>query len=181
MKTKLNHGVNLLGKELEDPVSGFRGIAEVRITFMNNNVRYSIQPKSADGIKLADSCDIDEHQLKVIGPGVSDLRIEPPTNLLMFVGMEAKDIVTGCKGILTERHESLNGCIYFVLISKMVDPKESPLQGKFTYERLVPTGKGIIGKIMEAQEKAFRPLVPVVKTSERRQGQGGPRTKTVRW
>lgn len=174
MKPSQNHGLNLLGKELKDPASGIIGIAEIRITFLNNNVRYSIQPMSEDSHKLEPGFDIDEHQLHVVGAGISKLRIDPPANIPLSLGMEVKDIVTGMKGVLTEKHESLNGCVYFVLTSKVTRLSDSGLQARLPYERLAKIGKGVMEKILGAQEKASAPLPAPA------QGPGGPMTRRVR-
>ena len=58
-----------LGYEVEDIVSGFKGIAIARTDWLYGCVRICIQPSAVDG-KLPDSVSFDEPQLKILSKGV---------------------------------------------------------------------------------------------------------------
>lgn len=66
-----------LGDEVIDKVSGFRGVAVARHTYLNGCARISVQPKVNDDMKLPDSMSFDEPQLEsltraVAAPGPQD-------------------------------------------------------------------------------------------------------------
>ena len=176
-----NHEVNLLGFVVRDSVSGLEGIADVRVTLINGNVRYSIQPLSSDGKKLEDSWEIDEHRLEVVHGGLSADVIKIPPNISIDLGFSVKDLVTGLIGIVTEKHESLNGCVNFLVVSK-AEKGETSFHAKLGYERLVKVNKGISEKIKQAAEKAFeQPVRKTTKSStSSRQSPGSQMTRVIR-
>ena len=55
-----------LGKQVEDLVSGFKGIAASKIEYMNGCVQYSIQPKCKEDGTFVDSKWFDEEQVKLV-------------------------------------------------------------------------------------------------------------------
>lgn len=63
-----------LGCEVEDLVSGFRGIATGRIEYMNGCVQYSVKPKlDKDGKVLAAEW-FDVQSLRRVGDGITQVR-----------------------------------------------------------------------------------------------------------
>lgn len=61
-----------LGLEVEDLVSGLKGIAECRCQWLNGCVRIGVQPPIDKDGKLPSASYIDEIQLVVTGPGVTE-------------------------------------------------------------------------------------------------------------
>lgn len=55
-----------LGDEVKDSVSGFRGIAVGRMTYLQGCARISVQPKVGKDGKLPESGNFDEPQLIVL-------------------------------------------------------------------------------------------------------------------
>lgn len=56
----------LLGKQVEDTVTGLKGTAIARITFMNGCVQYQIQPKTVvDGVP-AEAKWYDDEQVRLV-------------------------------------------------------------------------------------------------------------------
>lgn len=60
-----------LGNEVQDIVSGIKGIAVARHEFLNGCIRFSIQQKADKEGKMPDEKWLDVGQLKVVGKGVS--------------------------------------------------------------------------------------------------------------
>lgn len=59
--------INLLGREVKDRVTGFKGIAVAVYIYLQGCVRYSVQPKiKKDGTLPKDQV-FDEPQLEIIG------------------------------------------------------------------------------------------------------------------
>ena len=58
-----------LGCEVEDTVSGLKGIAIAKTDWLYGCIRICIQPPAVDG-KLPESVSFDEPQLKIISKGV---------------------------------------------------------------------------------------------------------------
>jgi len=60
-----------LGSKVEDRISGFIGITESRVEYLNGCIQYGITPKVGKDNKKGEFQWIDEEQLKVIGKGVT--------------------------------------------------------------------------------------------------------------
>lgn len=58
-----------LGQEVEDVVTGLKGIATARVEYINGCVQYAISPKAANGV-VPDALYIDHQRLIVTGKGV---------------------------------------------------------------------------------------------------------------
>jgi hypothetical protein len=60
----------ILGKEVKDKITGYKGIATCRCSFLQGCDRIEVAaPMDKDG-KLPDMVTFDEPQLEVIGPGI---------------------------------------------------------------------------------------------------------------
>jgi len=66
-----------LGVEVEDLVTGFKGMATSITTYLNGCVRYGVDGRCRDGKRL-DAEYFDAEQLRVIGPGIKDAVAVPP-------------------------------------------------------------------------------------------------------
>jgi len=60
----------MLGKEVKCRITGFKGIATAKITFINGCVQYCVKPQKCNGEKMPDGEYIDVEQLKIVGKGV---------------------------------------------------------------------------------------------------------------
>ncbi len=57
---------DLLGKQVEDLVSGFKGVAVSKITYMNGCEQYSLQPKCKEDGRFLDSKWFDAEQVALV-------------------------------------------------------------------------------------------------------------------
>jgi len=60
----------ILGKLVEDKVSGFRGIAVSRTTYLQGCDRIAVRPRMCNDGELPELQDFDEPDLIVVGDGV---------------------------------------------------------------------------------------------------------------
>lgn len=67
--TKVTRPKIKLGQEVEDVVTGFKGIATSRTIYMRGCDRYSVSPPAKDGV-LPEQEAFDEPDLRVVGDGV---------------------------------------------------------------------------------------------------------------
>jgi hypothetical protein len=69
----------VLGQELRDIVSGFKGIAIARVEYLNGCVQYGLKPKAAKGKEetMPEAQYIDIQQLVVVGEGILKTK-KPP-------------------------------------------------------------------------------------------------------
>ncbi len=66
----------------------------------------------------------------------------------LILGMEAEDVVTGFKGVITAKVEYLNGCIQFCVKPKGTKPEGDPIDGHYFDEnQLRYVGEGLRGVI----------------------------------
>ena len=63
---KLPNGKVELGDQVEDVVSGFKGIVMARTEWLNGCARIVVQPKVGKDRKMPDNACFDEPQLKII-------------------------------------------------------------------------------------------------------------------
>lgn len=59
-----------LGIEVEDIITGFKGLIICRTEWLTGCPRYSVQPKMGKDGKIEEARSFDENQLKVTGKGV---------------------------------------------------------------------------------------------------------------
>jgi len=60
-----------LGSKVKDRVSGFTGIVESRIEYLNGCIQYGVVPKVGKDNKKGESLWVDEEQIEIIGKGVT--------------------------------------------------------------------------------------------------------------
>lgn len=68
---------SLLGKEVKDKVSGFKGIVVCITTWLNGCVRVNIQPKIDKAGKYPENQCFDIEQVEEVGLGITKKRKEP--------------------------------------------------------------------------------------------------------
>jgi hypothetical protein len=61
-----------LGQRVKDKITGLKGIAISRSTYLYGCVRIAVQPDKLQAGKMADPIWIDEPQLEVIGEGIAE-------------------------------------------------------------------------------------------------------------
>lgn len=115
-----------LGNVVKDLASGFTGMAISRNELFNGNVQFGIQPELVAGAPstLPDALCIDHQLLDVVYDGMAN-RATVPNPALFNIGDEVEDEVTGHRGIATSKTIFLNGCTYFLVVSKREKKVES--------------------------------------------------------
>jgi hypothetical protein len=123
-----------LGCKAKDLASGFTGIVVSRHYRFGGAVQYGVQAmvsaKTPSDLPAPQSFDI--ARLVYVGPGISHAA-HPVTEIpTIKIGDEVENIANGVKGIATDMHEFLNGCIYFSIEiaakpnEKAPDPEFAP-------------------------------------------------------
>ncbi len=79
MTTQNNPHKFTLGQRLRDRVTGFEGIANTRVEYLNGCVQYCLKPrvveKDDEAMKMPEGNYIDDSQLEIVDQGILD----PPT------------------------------------------------------------------------------------------------------
>lgn len=165
-----------LGNIVRDLSTGLQGTVMSRVTFMNGNLRYNVQPKAKEGSDtIPSSWEIDVQLLEYVEKGIAEGATPCVTDTGIELGTEVIDLVSNMKGIATQRHESYNGCVYYAVQSKW-DAK-NPTGSTYTlieYSQLKTAGSGVRALINKAkalaEKKSFGAKI------EREVPQGGPTT-----
>ncbi|WP_320838478.1 hypothetical protein [Zhongshania sp.] len=113
-----------LGTIVKDKVTGLKGVAENRATFLYGCDRYCIQPQAKEDGTVPDSIMVDEPQLEImesepramIPAGEPEQKIE--------LGCVVEDPIRGMVGTATGRAVYLNGCSRIFVQPKQVGDKE---------------------------------------------------------
>lgn len=150
-----------LGDEVEDVLTGFKGIATASVEFASGQTRYQIQPPVDKDGKIPDCYDIDEGNLRILIKGKHEPT--PAVKTSFKIGDEVEDTISGFRGNITGKQICFNGCIRFVV------------QPKATAKGKLPDPKGFFAPELKLVEKAK----VEVKESDRRTG--GAMTKSVKW
>lgn len=112
----------LRGQEVEDMVTGFKGIAQIRTEYIHGCPRISVQPPVTKDGKVPDEQSFDETQLKVTNKK-RVLSVDPPPSKFKF-GQKCKDPITDYVGIVIARAIHLNGCPKIALQPKINKEKK---------------------------------------------------------
>jgi hypothetical protein len=107
----------LPGDEAKDIVTGFRGIIVARTAWLHGCDRISITPNKlgSDGLPIKEQT-FDEQRIEVIKAG--KIKVTPPVAdrlRELTLGAEAKDTVTGFKGIIAAITVLIGGDIHVQL------------------------------------------------------------------
>lgn len=130
----------MLGKKVECKVTGLKGIATSKVTYINGCVQFKVTPKSKKN-NMPDSEYIDVQQLRVIGDGVNVMN--PANRIISALGAKAKCIVTGFKGIITAEIITISGEVSYCIKPKSKD-SDKMLSGYYiNSNEIAVTGNGI--------------------------------------
>ena len=103
---------NWLGCELEDRLTGFKGVAHQKMDTLDGNVRYALQPKG-DGTTIPEAVWVDYHTLAKIGEGLSDCVVPLAVPSTIPLGSTVRDRISKSVGIAYVRVVYINGCEFF--------------------------------------------------------------------
>lgn len=156
-----------LGVNAKDLTTGVSGILTYSVLYMNGNLRFGLQPmaKAKDADKIPEAYELDVQCLEYIDEGVVSRVIPCPIETGIVLGVEVEDIVTKQKGIATQRHDSMNGCVYYAVQSKL--SKEhllgKPPHNMIDYAQLKVTGKGVKEALTDNIKKAWKATEKLLK------------------
>lgn len=169
-----------LGMKVREPSCGLIGITTMRTEMLSGCVQYAIQPEG-DGKSSPDAVFYDDLILEYVDAGVS-ARIKPADpKATLRVGEEARDTVTGFKGILIERTTHLNGCVTYTVqpqqrkASFFVKLLGEPARAThFDYKRLEKISDGVAKPLPVIPVKQVVTAPPPPPPAFQRSGTGGP-------
>jgi hypothetical protein len=104
-----------LGDEVQCVVTGFRGVAIAISEYLHGCRRVSVQPPVGSDGKVPESYDIDEPALKITKKGKVVPALSEPEEISVDLGDEARDPISGAKGVVAGRATHFNGCVRFLL------------------------------------------------------------------
>jgi hypothetical protein len=121
------------GDEAKDVVTGFRGIIVARTTWLHGCDRLSIAPTKlgSDGTPVKEHL-FDEDRIEIIKKAKVPF-ITPAEERLtaLPIGAEAKDTITGFKGIIAGISVQLSGDIHVALEPEKLDKDGEPVEIQF--------------------------------------------------
>lgn len=160
-----------LGVEAKDRVTGFKGLVIQKVEQVSGNVMWAIQPRGR-GTTIPEAYNIDGHLLEVTGIGISKLLPPVDDTPTLILGEAVQDVVTGLKGIATEKITFQNGCVHFTVVSKLTKDGKDVHTYTIDHKRLKRTGPGI----------SVRQTKSAKDTAADHKGPGGPsrRTNSIR-
>jgi hypothetical protein len=168
-----------LGMFVRDRVTGFTGTLNTIAEMISGNTQYAIQPACEDGSNaIPESQFMDHHTVEVIGLGVS-ASMTPPAQATIQLGWKVEDIITGVKGIATEKITFLNGCVYFHVQPKAAKKEEAnaPKTTLFEHKRLKKIGDGVVDQLkvmVNNAATAVKPEPVIQAPAVRTRSPGGP-------
>lgn len=91
-----------LGSTVRDRVTNFVGFAVARLEYMNNCLRFEVQPPVKDG-ELPEPKVFDGSDLEIVSPPKADLPPAVETPNKFRLGVKVKDVLTGFTGVAVVR------------------------------------------------------------------------------
>lgn len=116
-----------MGNKVQDTLSGFVGHVMAISHRPNAATMYGVQPLAKKGAtEMPKATYIDGVTLKVIGEGVPVCT--PDDRVLIGLGDQVEDKVTGLVGIVTEVATFINGCVHLFVVGRLdVGKDEAPI------------------------------------------------------
>lgn len=124
-----------LGVTVRDRVTGLTGTVAHKAEMLTGNIQWAIQPRG-DGERVPEAMMVDFHLLEVLDEGVSKLLPPVDDTVVVLLGEEVEDILTGMKGVPIDKITFMNGCVYF-----WVQPKMDQKTSKIPESKLIPHGR----------------------------------------
>lgn len=139
-----------LGQTLEDIITGFKGVATTRVTYMNGCVQYQVVPKMGKDGAIPKPQHLDTQQLKVVN-NAKPVEAVPLNELYsdLEFGEAIKCKITGFKGRAIYKVESIDGSICYGCKPKAKDPSIMPkaiMIDQAVMQRLAAKKKKVVSK-----------------------------------
>lgn len=113
-----------LGTIVRDKVTGLKGVAENRATYLYGCDRYCIQPKAKEDGAIPESIMVDEPQLEVVEGELRAMIPYGEPEQKIDLGCVVKDPIRGMVGTAIGRAVYLNGCSRILVQQKQVGDKD---------------------------------------------------------
>jgi hypothetical protein len=136
-----------LGREMEDTISGLRGIAISMHERIHGNIQVALQPKG-DGEKMPEAYILDIDNLQVVEGGRVATAVKAP-EVPLKLGEKITEKASGLKGVLIGKNTYLNGCVTFGVQPKVDKENKLPEINFFDWKMLEPDARG---KVVEPTE-----------------------------
>jgi len=109
-----------LGQEVEDVITGFKGIAITKNIFVYQAVCFEVKPKVDKDGKMCDYSTIDEDRLKVINEE-QVMKPIPCDDLGIKLHDKVKEPISGVSGIVQALAYHITGCVQVAIAPKGLD------------------------------------------------------------
>lgn len=129
-----NH-VFQLGDKVEDLLSGLVGILGSRSIDLNGMVQLAVHPNVNE---KGEANYVDAVQIKLVEAQVVPF-VPVPEDVPDYMGCKVEHVVSGFKGIVTERVEYLNGCVRYCVQGKVDDKNPKGAMSYVPYQQLKVT------------------------------------------
>lgn len=126
----------LLGSTVRDKITGFQGFAVTCLEYMNNCLRFEVQPPIKDG-ELPEAKVFDGPDLEIVSPPKDDLPPAVKTPNEFQLGVKAQDVLTGFTGIVVARAKNLHSGDRYAVQAPMNSKGEVPKLVFFDEEDLI--------------------------------------------
>jgi len=131
----------MLGKKVKCKVTGLKGIATSKVTYINGCVQYRVTPKADKSNNMPRSEYIDTQELKIIGDGVTPGMAR--NKIDGALGMKAICPIIGFKGIITAELIEISGSVKYCIKPKSKVSNKTEKGYYINSYELKITGKGI--------------------------------------
>jgi len=155
-----------IGREVRDRASGFVGMITARHDMINGCTHWSIRPKVDAKNEMAKQWRMDGFTLEVTGPGMTDELPAEDTDVLIGLGDQVRDRISGFIGVVTEKYVSMNGCVEFLVTGKL-DRDGRPVEVYLGHKHLVRYVDGVAEKSSGPSETGSPPIAGPDTLSER--------------
>jgi len=140
-----------LGLKVRDVITGLEGILTSITESLSGTVQVGIQPRG-DGDKIAESWCIDYQSVDVIDEGVSARLPAIDDTVVVQLGDEVEDLVSGHRGMTTRKIIFVNGCVHFTVTGKINKDKRA-LEENLDHKTLKVIGVGLSKRAPEPAKK----------------------------
>jgi len=153
-----------LGTVVVDLLSGLTGALNSKNEKLSGNIQFGIQPMGG-GAVMPDTVWVDYQTLVIHDSGVSDRVPAPDNTVTVKLGEAVEDVVSGVKGVATDKVTFINGCVVFGVQPKVDKDGKLPDTIYLDHKRLKTTNAGV-------SEDSKKPV--------KRSDTGGPATRGIR-
>lgn len=116
-----------LGNRVRDMITGYTGIVTSKVEYLNGNTQFTLTPEAKDD-KYPESITLDYHTLEVMDKAFEDKVTEPTFNSGVKLGNNVECLVSGFRGIASNKCTYMNGCSSFLVTHNFVNTQTGQRQ-----------------------------------------------------